>query len=56
LKRFLREKFLKTKQEIADRVKLFFDQVLTVEKCQNYITRVKEVRKSIDIFIEQMKY
>jgi hypothetical protein len=56
LKRFLREKFLKTNQEIADRVKLFFEQVLTVENCQNYITRVKEVRKFNDFFKEKMKY
>ena len=43
LKRFLRKKFLKTKQEIADRVRLFFDEVLTVEKCQIYIARVQKV-------------
>jgi hypothetical protein len=43
LKRFLRKKFLKTKQEIADRVQLFFDEVLTVEKCQIYIARVQKV-------------
>jgi transposase len=43
LKRFLRKKFLKTKQEIADRVQKFFNEVLTIEKCQSYITRVKEV-------------
>lgn len=43
LKRFLRKVFLKSKQEIADRVKKFFDEIMTLEKCQTYITRVKEV-------------
>lgn len=43
LKRFLRKKLLKNNQEIANRVKLFFDTELTVEKCRNYISRVQEV-------------
>lgn len=43
LKRFLRKKFLKTKQEIADRVQKFFDENLTVDKCRAYISRVSEV-------------
>ena len=50
LKRFLRKKVLKTKQAIADRVKLFFDEILTVEKCQMYIARVKEVFKNKNKF------
>ncbi len=43
LKRFLRKKLLKNQQEIADRVQLFFETQLTVEKCRNYIERVHEV-------------
>ena len=43
LKRFLRKKLLKNQQEIADRVKLFYETQLTVEKCRNYIGRVSEV-------------
>ena len=43
LKRFLRKKLLKNQQEIADRVKLFYETQLTVEKCRNYIGRVTEV-------------
>jgi guanylate kinase len=45
LKRFLRKKLLKSKQEIANRVQKFFDEILTVEKCQTYIGRVNEVSK-----------
>jgi transposase len=45
LKRFLRKKLLKSKQEIANRVQKFFTEILTVEKCQTYIGRVNEVRK-----------
>lgn len=44
LKRFLRKKRLRDEQGIADRVKLFFDTQLTVEKCQSYINRVQEVK------------
>jgi hypothetical protein len=41
---FLRQKLLRTKQEVADRIALFFEQELTVEKCQNYIRHVKKVK------------
>ena len=47
LKRYLRKKVLKTKQEIANRIQQFYDQVLTVEKCQSYISRVNEVLRKI---------
>ena len=44
MKRFLRKKKLKTRQEVADRVRLFFERHLTVEKCLNYINRIHEVK------------
>jgi len=53
LKRFLRKKYLKTKQEIANRVKLFFDRILTVEKCQSYINRVHEVRIKLEFCLKK---
>jgi hypothetical protein len=45
LKRFLRKKLLRTKQEVADRIALFFEQELTAEKCQNYIRHVNTVKR-----------
>ena len=47
LKRYLRKKFLTSKQEIANRVQKFFSEVLTIEKCRTYIGRVQEVRNRI---------
>jgi transposase len=44
MKRFFRKKKLKNRQEVADRVQLFFDRHLTIEKCQVYITRIQEVK------------
>ena len=49
LKRFLRKKLLKDNIEIANRVKLFFETSLTVEKCRNYINRVQEVKNLFGI-------
>ena len=43
LKRFLRKKELKTREEICDRVELFYRNYLTVEKCRAYIGHVKTV-------------
>ena len=43
--RTLRRKLLRNEQEIADRVALFFDTQLTIEKCRNYISRVNQVKK-----------
>jgi transposase len=43
LKRFLRKKLLRNEQEIADRVALFFETQLTIDKCRNYISRVNQV-------------
>ncbi len=43
MKRFLRKKNLKTKEEIADRVELFYRTELTVEKCRSYIGHVNNV-------------
>ncbi len=43
LKRFLRKKLLRNEQEIADRVALFFETKLTIDKCRNYISRVNQV-------------
>jgi transposase len=50
MKRFLRKKKLKTRQEVADRVKLFFERHLTVEKCQAYIHRIHEVTAKENLF------
>ena len=44
MKRFLRKKKLKNRQEVADRVRLFFERHLNAEKCQNYINRIHEVK------------
>jgi transposase len=43
LKRFLRKKTLRTRQEVANRIHLFFDKHLSQEKCRNYINHVHGV-------------
>ena len=50
LKRFLRKKYLKTKEEIADRVELFYRNHLTVEKCRAYIGHITNVNLILFIF------
>ena len=37
------KKLLRNEQEIADRVALFFETQLTIDKCRNYISRVNQV-------------
>ena len=43
LKRFLRKKLLKTREEICDRAEIFYRHCLTIEKCRSYIGHVKTV-------------
>ena len=46
LKNFVREKFCKTPQEVANAIEEF-RTTLTPEKCQNYINKIHEVLKTL---------
>ena len=49
MKNFIRDKFCKTQEEVALAIIEFRTYHLTIEKCQNYIKKIHEVKFKFEL-------